>query len=113
MMPNHLITDLMKTTMTIRINTIKSITNMNRKFANYIIKAIRFYQRIAPSWMRKMCRYNPSCSQYAIIALREKGALKGSLLAAARIIRCIPPFGGEDWPDKHDHKCHAYKESSN
>ena len=80
---------------------------MNKRLAYYIIKAIRLYQRIAPSWMRKMCRYNPSCSQYAIIVLREKGAFKGSLLAAVRIIRCIPPFGGEDWPDKHCHKRHA------
>lgn len=36
------------------------------------------------------CRFTPSCSQYALDAVREQGALRGSLLAARRICRCHP-----------------------
>ena len=39
------------------------------------------------------CRFTPSCSQYALDAIRVHGALKGSLLAAWRICRCNP-WGG-------------------
>ncbi|MBX3565220.1 MAG: membrane protein insertion efficiency factor YidD [Sphingomonas sp.] len=39
------------------------------------------------------CRYTPSCSAYAITALRRYGALKGSWLAGKRILRCNP-WGG-------------------
>jgi putative membrane protein insertion efficiency factor len=36
------------------------------------------------------CKYHPSCSQYAIDALREKGLARGSLLALWRLLRCNP-----------------------
>ncbi len=39
------------------------------------------------------CRYNPTCSQYAIVALSRYGAIKGGWLAAKRISRCHP-WGG-------------------
>jgi hypothetical protein len=39
------------------------------------------------------CRYQPSCSAYAITALRRYGALKGGFLAAKRLLRCHP-WGG-------------------
>jgi putative membrane protein insertion efficiency factor len=43
------------------------------------------------------CKYHPSCSQYAIDAVREKGVLRGSLLAAFRLLRCNPwSHGGFD-----------------
>ena len=40
-----------------------------------------------------VCRYEPTCSQYALDALREHGALRGSWLAVRRIARCHP-WGG-------------------
>ena len=66
--------------------------------ANMMIDCIRLYQKIAPSFMRDFCRYTPSCSQYAIIAIKQRGAIRGSMLALCRILRCIPPLGGDDWP---------------
>lgn len=49
------------------------------------------------------CKYHPSCSQYAIDALRKHGLVKGSLLAGWRLLRCNPwsdggydPVPGED-----------------
>lgn len=51
--------------------------------------AIRAYQ-ILTGWMPPVCRYSPSCSTYAIGAIRAHGALRGSWLAARRIGRCHP-----------------------
>jgi len=43
------------------------------------------------------CKYHPSCSQYAIDAFREKGLIRGSFLAAWRVLRCNPwSHGGFD-----------------
>jgi putative membrane protein insertion efficiency factor len=43
------------------------------------------------------CKYHPSCSQYAIDALRERGFVRGSLLAGWRLLRCNPwSRGGYD-----------------
>jgi putative membrane protein insertion efficiency factor len=45
------------------------------------------------------CKYHPSCSQYAIAALRKHGPLKGSAMAAWRLLRCNPwSRGGVDHP---------------
>lgn len=49
------------------------------------------------------CRFQPSCSQYAIDAIQEHGALRGSWLAVKRLARCHP-WGGSGWdpvPRKH------------
>ncbi len=58
-----------------------------------LILLVRGWQ-IGPSAMLPpSCRYTPSCSAYAITALRRYGAAKGGWLAAKRIARCHP-FGG-------------------
>ena len=44
------------------------------------------------------CKYHPSCSQYAVDALRKHGPLKGTALAAWRLLRCNPwSRGGVDY----------------
>ena len=44
------------------------------------------------------CKYHPSCSQYALDALREYGFVKGSILAGWRLLRCNPwSHGGVDF----------------
>lgn len=55
-----------------------------------------------------VCRYYPSCSAYAVGAVQQHGALKGSALAVARIARCHPwAEGGIDDPPSHAHFSHA------
>jgi len=51
---------------------------------------IRFYQIFISPLLGPACRFQPSCSQYAIEALRKHGFWKGSWLAARRILRCHP-----------------------
>ncbi|HUC60753.1 MAG TPA: membrane protein insertion efficiency factor YidD [Alphaproteobacteria bacterium] len=59
--------------------------------------AVRGYQLLIRPVLPASCRYYPSCSQYALEALARHGALRGSWLALARILRCHPwAEGGVD-----------------
>ena len=59
---------------------------------------IRAYQ-VLTVWMPPTCRYTPSCSAYAVQALRQYGAVKGTILAVWRVLRCNPWGGhGHDPP---------------
>ncbi|PIQ24204.1 membrane protein insertion efficiency factor YidD [bacterium (Candidatus Blackallbacteria) CG17_big_fil_post_rev_8_21_14_2_50_48_46] len=53
------------------------------------VRLIRIYQWTAP-WRLPVCRFYPTCSQYAVEALHCHGALKGSWLALKRLGRCHP-----------------------
>jgi len=64
----------------------------------FLLAAIRTYQRIAPSFIRGMCRFEPCCSDYALKAIEKYGPLKGVGKSAIRIMKCFPPFGGVDYP---------------
>jgi uncharacterized protein len=58
---------------------------------------IRLYQRVISPALPRRCKYHPSCSQYAIEALRRYGPLRGSVLAVWRVLRCNPwSHGGVD-----------------
>ena len=62
-----------------------------------LIAMIRFYQRYISPLKRTKCPYIPTCSQYGLEAIEKYGALKGSALAAWRIVRCNPfSKGGVD-----------------
>ncbi|MGB0830518.1 MAG: membrane protein insertion efficiency factor YidD, partial [Paracoccaceae bacterium] len=52
-------------------------------------------------WVGRSCRFDPTCSAYALIALERHGALKGSWLTVRRILRCHPwgAHGVDDVPD--------------
>ena len=64
---------------------------------NILIAMIRFYQKFLSPLKHTRCPYTPTCSQYAIEAIEKYGALKGSLLAVWRILRCNPfSHGGYD-----------------
>ena len=64
----------------------------------FSIKLIYLYRVVAPSRLRECCLFEPSCSEYAILALRKYGFLKGWHLAIARLFRCKQPHGGVDYP---------------
>lgn len=59
--------------------------------------AVYAYRYSIGLFLPPSCKYHPSCSQYALEALRRHGLLRGSLLAAWRILRCNPwSHGGVD-----------------
>ena len=61
----------------------------------FLLSLIRFYQRhISPAFPGK-CRFRPTCSEYAIEAIRKYGAVKGLYLALRRIARCHPFYKGD------------------
>ena len=57
---------------------------------------IRFYQRFISPYLPNSCRYTPTCSQYAVEALKKYGLFKGGWLALRRILRCHP-WGGSGY----------------
>lgn len=61
-----------------------------------LILPIRFYQLAISPLLPGSCRYTPTCSQYAIEALRRHGPFKGLWLAVKRIARCHP-WGGSGY----------------
>ena len=64
---------------------------------NILIAMIRFYQKFLSPLKHTRCPYTPSCSQYGLEAIQKYGAVKGSLLACWRILRCNPfSKGGYD-----------------
>jgi len=62
-----------------------------------MIALIRVYQRLISPLLGRNCRFHPTCSEYAIEALRVHGLIAGSAYALWRILRCQPFCrGGED-----------------
>lgn len=67
--------------------------NIVRHLARFPIKLYQWY--ISP-WLGTNCRFEPSCSQFALKAIEQHGIVKGSWLTARRILRC-QPFGGSGY----------------
>jgi len=67
------------------------------------IAFIRAYQYTISPLLGRRCKYYPSCSNYAIGALREHGVVRGLGLASWRLLRCNPfSYGGYDpVPQRH------------
>lgn len=61
-----------------------------------LIGCVRFYRMAVSPWTPPSCRYVPTCSVYAIDALRSHGPLRGSWMALRRIARCHP-WGGKGY----------------
>lgn len=69
---------------------------MKKLFSSLLILPIRFYQLCISPLLPPACRFTPTCSQYAIEALRKHGPFRGSWLALRRILRCHP-WGGSGY----------------
>jgi uncharacterized protein len=63
-----------------------------------VLGPIRLYQRVISPALPARCKYHPTCSQYAVSAVRRYGVLRGLVLAAWRLLRCNPwSHGGVDF----------------
>ena len=63
---------------------------MKKPVKYILIGIITFYRKLISPMLPASCRFTPTCSKYALIAIEKYGPGKGSLLAAKRILRCHP-----------------------
>jgi uncharacterized protein len=70
--------------------------------ATKIVRAVAvapvvIYQRVFSPFLPRRCKYEPTCSHYAVDAIGEYGILRGAVLALWRLLRCNPwSYGGYD-----------------
>ena len=64
----------------------------------FAIGCVLLYKATAPMSVRDACRFEPTCSTYMIMAINKYGLLIGVIKGIRRLIRCQPPYGGEDFP---------------
>lgn len=77
---------------------------VGRAVSRVLVGLVRAYQAVVSPWFAPTCRYYPSCSAYAVTAIRRHGPIKGVLAAGWRLLRCNPWSAGgvdhvpEQWP---------------
>ena len=70
---------------------------MKRSLTAVLLAPVRAYQRFISPALPRRCKYHPTCSAYAVDAVREFGVLRGLVLAGWRLLRCNPlSRGGYD-----------------
>lgn len=70
---------------------------VSRLALNLLIAAVRAYRLLLSPWLGSSCRFEPTCSAYALQALERHGAAAGTYLSVCRIARCHPWCdGGHD-----------------
>ena len=81
------------------------LARVRRLPALLLVGLVRVYQMFISPLTPPSCRYYPSCSSYAVVALQRHGLLRGGWLAARRLARCHPwtPGGIDDVPPARDH----------
>ena len=62
----------------------------------FFISLIKFYKIFLSPFLGANCRYIPTCSDYAIQAIEQKGIIKGIYISVKRMLRCHP-FGGSGY----------------
>jgi uncharacterized protein len=70
------------------------VSTPTRVARSVAVAPIRVYQRVLSPAFGPRCRYAPSCSDYALQAIRDYGILRGLVLAAWRLLRCNPLSAG-------------------
>lgn len=67
--------------------------------ANILILLIKLYKIVLSPYLGRNCKFMPTCSEYAVEAIKQFGPFKGSRMAISRILRCHPfSKGGYDYP---------------
>jgi len=72
-------------------------------FKNFFINLIKLYQFIISPLLGTNCRFVPSCSNYAIQSIEEKGVVKGIYFSLRRVLKCHP-FGGSGYDPVNKNK---------
>ncbi len=101
----------------------RALGTIRAAFVTVFLAPIRFYQRFVSPALPRRCKYEPTCSAYAVDAVRELGVIRGSIVAGWRLLRCNPwSHGGWDpvsdralfrssddevVADTHKHEAHA------
>ncbi|UTD11857.1 membrane protein insertion efficiency factor YidD [Treponema denticola] len=67
---------------------------MRKLLVSFLCACIIFYQKAISPHFPPSCRYEPTCSQYAIESIKKYGPFKGTGMALLRILRCNPFFKG-------------------
>lgn len=62
----------------------------------FLVFLVRIYQRVLSPLLPPSCRYTPTCSQYAVEALKKHGPWRGLILSVRRFTRCHP-WGGSGY----------------
>ncbi len=69
---------------------------ISRVISFILILIINFYRTVISPILPPRCRYNPTCSEYAVQAIKKHGSFKGGWLSLKRIARCHP-WGGHGY----------------
>ena len=78
-----------------------------------LVLLVRGYQLFLSPLLPPSCRYTPTCSQYAILAFKKYGAIKGLILTSHRLLRCNPWGGhGHDPPRWYGEKVETQAEET-
>jgi putative membrane protein insertion efficiency factor len=78
---------------------VRMLHGLRSLLANLLIAFVRFYQIALRPLLPSVCRYEPSCSEYFILAVRKYGPASGAWRGIKRICRCHPFYpGGYDPP---------------
>ena len=82
---------------------------VHRGTEDIFLLPVRLYRKYFSSLKRNpTCRFTPTCSEYAILAVREWGIIIGALMALWRVVRCNPfSRGGDDYPPQNPMKKHS------
>ena len=72
------------------------MAQFNRILREFVCALIYAYQALIAPLLGPCCRFYPSCSEYAVMAVRQRGLMVGFLLIVGRLLRCHP-WGGSGY----------------